>query len=536
MRRVVTWFVVLSLSLAASTAAQTQMPKPTPAPAASENARKVDAKPTAKPDASKENKANKPAPKESSEVRLELQHLRAMLAEQSRELEAQRAMLREQQQKMKALEGQIEEQAQNESRRGTEAEVVRPSDVRVLEGQIEAVAESTKEIGERVAKVQTDLAGTQKSTESRLKGLGRFAFSGDFRGRFESFNGGALSNPRYRERFRLRFNVKARLSDEIDGGFTLASGDLFDPISTNQTLTDFYVRKPIAIDKAYLTYTPKWFQPLGNFSITGGKFGYTWYRTEMTLDNDLNVEGISPSISWDLKSPGLKRIAIVGFALPFSESSSGLDSFLSGGQVQTQWQLGDRLRLSTFIGFMDFNSADRIRAAQTADSLNGSSNSNAATSTQFASKFGLLDTTLRADVKTPWSRWPLMTQFNYVNNTRACTNLKNISDPNPPACNPRDRDGYWAEWQFGRTKERGDINFGYTFIRIEQEAVLAAFNFSDLRAPSNLLTHRLNFAYQAYNNITIGWTGLFGRQLVTTTSPTKEDILRRMQLDFIYKF
>jgi hypothetical protein len=284
----------------------------------------------------------------------------------------------------------------------------------------------------------------------------------------------------------------------------------------------------------------------------------------MVFDNDLNPEGLSQSVSWKMKNPVLERLTLVGFQNFIAESSSGSDTTMFGGQLQAYWKLGDRVRLTTYAGFYDFNNADAIRAAESnvtarvtggpcspippsttpqcvtqgipnTVQLGGSSNSNAATSTQFASKFGLFDTTARFDIQTPSSRWPVMVQFNFVQNTRACANLVNISGTAPP-CNPRDRSGYWAEAQLGALREKGDWNFGYTFIRIEQEAILAAFNFSDLRAPSNAVTSRVNVGYQAYRNIQVTWTGLFGRQLVTATTPTEEKRLRRMQFDLLYKF
>jgi hypothetical protein len=275
----------------------------------------------------------------------------------------------------------------------------------------------------------------------------------------------------------------------------------------------------------------------GEFKITAGKFGYTWYRTELTLDNDLNPEGISESLAFNFKNPVFKNFSLVAFQLPFNEVSAGPDSFMQGAQVQTQWQLGSRIRYSGYMAFYDFNRADRIRAAQTSSpaTLSGSTNNNAATSTQYASKFGILDVIGRLDFTTWSTKWPLMLQFNYANNTRACTNLVNISGT-PPACDPSDRNAYWLEVQIGQTREPRDVNFGYTFIRIEKEAVLAAFNFSDLRAPSNVLTHRLNFGYQANRNVTLNFTSLFGRQLVTQSSGTQERILKRLQFDAVYRF
>jgi hypothetical protein len=42
--------------------------------------------------------------------------------------------------------------------------------------------------------------------------------------------------------------------------------------------------------------------------------------------------------------------------------------------------------------------------------------------------------------------------------------------------------------------------------------------------------------YQAYKNIQLGFTGLFGRPLNWHTAATPEPILKRLQFDVIYKF
>ena len=104
------------------------------------------------------------------------------------------------------------------------------------------------------------------------------------------------------------------------------------------------------------------------------------------------------------------------------------------------------------------------------------------------------------------------------------------------ACNARDRQGYWAEAQFGQTKVKGDWRFGYTFARIEREAVVSAFNASDIRQPTNVAQHRIEGAYQAYPNVTLALTTFIGRQLITEQTPNEERWLKRMQFDFNYKF
>jgi len=516
-------------------------------------------------------KKAKPAAKnQPSSVELELQQVKDLLLQQVRELEAQRGLLLQQQERMEQMERRLQERSATNGNSAEQAQQPqnggRPADLALLEGQLEAVADATNALNQKVATVEKAVADNKKSADGKLRSLGNFTFSGDIRLRGETFHNGTLSTPRNRERFRLRFNVNAKLADEFFGGLTVASGDSTDPISTNQSFTNFYTRKFFSIDKAFFGYKPKWFAKVGGgeLELIAGKWAYPWYRTEMTWDNDLNPEGFSESVSWKIPTSFLERISLIGFQTYIAESGSGPDSVMNGGQFQAYWKLGPRIRFTSYAGFYDFLRADAVRAAQSnatvrisggpcgssasplcsgsvpnSAALTGSTNSNAANSTQFASRFGILDVIGRFDIRTNSSRWPVMMQFNYANNTKACTNRTAAGAPIAtagPACDPKARDAYWAEAQLGQTRERGDWQFGYTFMRIEREAVLAAFNFSDLRAPTNIATSRVNLGYQLYRNLTFNWTGLFGRQLVTAGSPTKEDILRRMQFDLVFKF
>jgi hypothetical protein len=64
--------------------------------------------------------------------------------------------------------------------------------------------------------------------------------------------------------------------------------------------------------------------------------------------------------------------------------------------------------------------------------------------------------------------------------------------------------------------------------------VLGAFDFSDLRQGSSVSQHRVEASYNAYRNIQLGFTGLFGRPL--RSSPPAETILKRLQFDVLYRF
>jgi hypothetical protein len=426
-----------------------------------------------------------------------------------------------------------------------------------------------------------------RNLERQIKGIGPISFSGDMRLRAEPFFGGPTNESldRFRGRIRMRFNANADLGSQFRTGLTLASGDINDPTTTNQTLTGFYTRKAIALDQAFVEYHPDWFKPLG---LIGGKFRYPWYNTELTWDKDLNPEGVAETLGFDIHTPILKKIAFIGFQLPFAEvagTSSTTAQHINqdvtyGGQIQTSWQIAPHVKLGAFSGFYNYHGADSIALALakassknpqtpltgllplgTGNTVQNSIYTTTATnvvtvggatsptgvttvsSSQFASKFGLFDNLARFDIDTDHPKAPISIIGDFVQNTEACDNLANIlAVPKNTAsltykqtvnfpCNSHYRRGYWMEGRVGRLQEKGDFQIGYTHIYIEREAVLSNLNYSDIRQGSNVTQHRIDSFYQFDRNVQLGFTALIGRPLGTT-----EPWLTRLQFDAIYIF
>ena len=425
-----------------------------------------------------------------------------------------------------------------------------------------------------------------RNLERQIKGLGPISFSGDVRLRGEPFFGGPSdgSLDRMRGRVRMRFNAVADLGSQFRAGFTLASGDINDPVSTNQTLGGFYTRKTVAIDQAFVQFTPKPFKAL---TLTGGKFAYPWYNTELTWDKDLNPEGAAQSLAFKIDTPVLKRIALVGFELPFAEVAGTTvngkriaQQVTYGGQLQTAWHIAPHLQLSAYSAYYDFRGADAIALAlarassknpqtpltgvlplnssspvqdstytttsTTVVTISGTSYPTGVTSVtnaQFASRFGLFDNIARLDVDTGHARLPIAFIGDYVQNTEACANLVNIlpaptntssqtfkQTSNSP-CNSHQRRGYWAEARVGRLQQKGDFQLGYTRIFIEREAVVGNLNYSELRQGTNVTQHRVDSFYQFDRNVQLGFTALVGRPLASS-----EPWLTRLQFDAAYIF
>jgi len=421
----------------------------------------------------------------------------------------------------------------------------RIDDVQLVKGELEAVASSAAEANQRLAKAEVDIAANKKETDAKGKQLGNFTFSGDIRLRVEPFfQEGA--DTRTRERFRLRFNVVGKVSDEISGGFSLATGTLDDPISTNQSLTSYFNRKNIGIDKAYLSYQPKYAKPL---RLDAGRFAYPWYRTPMTFDSDVNVEGLAETLSFNLKSTVFKNFTVVGFQLPFNEIHSNnsldnnADSYILGGQVQFQFQLGSKTRLGLYGAGLDFLRTDPVAIAVAGNTLRPSlpiSNTYRYTGTTvvgYATNFAYLDAIVKLDFDTG-VRFPTSLMFNFVNNVRGSS----------------ERSGYLAELLVGKTREAKDMQFGYSFFRIEKDAVIGAWNESDLRSSTNVLNHKFSYAYMIKGNVTGQFTAWIGRLANPWENPNlvpigvrdactgadlsncEDPYLKRLQFDVIYKF
>jgi hypothetical protein len=504
-------------------------------------------------------KTRKAKPAEPAVTAQDVQSLRDAIAAQQQQIEQLR---QEVQQKDQAWQ-QAQQQLQQTQSAAAEAQ----QKAAAAESASSEQKDTVSKLSSDMTDVKTTLTNTAVNTMDEQKkfsalesAVGHIKFSGDLRLRFEPFFGGGAANatvpdPRMRERYRLRFNVNSKITDDFAVGFTVASGDFGDPISTNSTETGFFTRKPINIDKAFGVYNPHYFRPL---TLTVGKFGYTWQRTELTWDNDLNPEGGSAAVAWDWKNSFLSHFAVIAIGSPIFEVGGGPDTFMEGGQVQAGLALLPKVKLSANVAYYDFHDADTIAQNQTGGNgfttngtatagggtfgFGGSTNTNnfgvIAGKRVFASQYGIVDALARVDIDTGVKRWPIYALIDFVQNTKACGNLAAFTGAGvaPPTCDSRQRHGYWGEFKVGQTKNKGDLIAGYTFARIERDAVLAAFNFSDLRQPTNVIEHRVEALYQAYPHVQIGVTGLIGRQIVTAQSPTEERWLKRWQFDTIFSF
>ena len=309
----------------------------------------------------------KPAAKKSNPARVsakEVQELRDALAAQQKQVEEQRqqfdqlkAQLQQlldatQQANAAAQKGQgSAEQAQATATQAQQS----ASDAQRAAEQASANATAAKTA---LSAVEVKSKEEDKKISTLQDVLGRFRLTGDIRVRGESFFQDGVAD-RNRGRVRVRFGVDGKLNEDFVGGFALATGSLGDPTTTNESFTNFFDRKTVGLDRGYITYNPlahKW------LSLTGGKFAYSWNRTQVTGDPDINPEGFNEKFSWDLKTPVVKNFTVHFMQLLFNEATAGTDSYALGGQVTGKLQLGRLTTIPTFMA-IKWNNPDSILQA-----------------------------------------------------------------------------------------------------------------------------------------------------------------------------
>jgi hypothetical protein len=340
--------------------------------------------------------------------------------------------------------------------------------------------------------------------------------------------------------------------------------------STNQTLTDFFTRKPLGLDYAYLVYKPK---ALPGFQLQAGKFDTPWTRTELTWDNDISVEGLSESYTRTFKKSAFKNFGVVAWQLPMLERNSafvlgadgrvdlsasgraGRDLALYGVQARTE-VASQSVSLKLSASDLYFSGTQFITPAQVfganiqfpvtvvipaggttpARTVNTQvsvprdllvagnanlglslANTNAVNRDgRLASGFNLVDLIARADFAHS-RKWPVMLLFNFVTNTQT-HDVVAAGAGGADLLLPNDQgQGFWAEFQIGKDilrlpadrVARGDSFFNYTFVRAEKDAILSPFNGSDLGLSTDMRVHRFFAGYALDPRVALTFTSFF---------------------------
>ena len=339
----------------------------------------------------------------------------------------------------------------------------------------------------------------------------RIDFKGDLRLRGEFFwvDGISLNDRRQRFRARIRPGIYTDITDWMEVGLQVRSGDPLDPVSDNSSFDGGFALIPISFSEVFADFH------LGkSLDLTLGKFDpkKKWVVTDMQWDDDVTVEGAMQELSF-----GPLKVDFYQYVLEEDKNTS--DSYLLGGQVYGKFGSDGVGSFTVGAGYDEW-----IRPQMVADlTLSGKLHGNRVTNLlddndQLISDFEIAN----AFATWSWSRnerWPVkFSVFGYLN-----TGAQGLGKEYDT--------GYFVRLQVGDYKKRGQMMFRASRYYSEPDALFYVFAQSDTTMASDVdgyrFDFRLGYVKKSYFNFT--W---YHTKTVYSLFPDMD----RLQVDYIIVF
>ncbi|TWI57394.1 putative porin [Pseudomonas duriflava] len=343
--------------------------------------------------------------------------------------------------------------------------------------------------------------------EQKLAWAAKTQIKGDVRLRYENVDADTNASEQSRERVRARIGFYSEINPQVDAGVRIATGSSSDRRSTNQSLENYFSKKSMWVDLAYLDWHPT---AVKDLHLVGGKMLQPWVSMgDVIWDGDINPEGFAATYKMPLGSTGAEVFGSAGYyILDDNVDGDGVefrhDLSMYAGQLGTRFALTDGLKL-TLGGSVYAFDGDNSENAQAALAVNGN------TTTQFRlyEGFGQLDvTTLPV---------PLAAYGQYVVNDDSAT----------------DQD---TAWLVGLKSKVGKFGLDYNYRDVQRDAVIGAFTDSDFaNGYTGSRGHKFKVAYQIDKNFGLGLTYFLAESDTAASSRTDADV-NTLQVDLEAKF
>lgn len=332
------------------------------------------------------------------------------------------------------------------------------------------------------------------------------SLSGDVRVRYEANYGTKGAHPRSRGVLRARLRAAYEPLDWLKVGGQIVTGDVDDPNTADVTLGNFDDDLQVALDQAYVQLQH------GGFTVTGGKFGNPFIRTDLVWDGDVSPQGVAASfVTGDTVQVGAN-----GLLFLIDENSDGEDSSMLGGQLWVAAHPGGTFDASLAGAYYDYN----LVSLATADSGDFRSNL-IGEDGRYLSDFNLVDVIGQIGWSGLGKQWPMKVLGEFVRNTGAATG---------------ERDGFQGAITFGRASKPGDLRFGYGYMQAERDAVLAAFSHDNLGFGTDYMLHALSIDYVLDGGIVLNGTFYDYAELHLSDPSVSRDWQQRLRLNMMVSF
>ncbi len=345
----------------------------------------------------------------------------------------------------------------------------------------------------------------------------RIKLDGDFRYRYETIDV-EDSSKRRRNRIRARTNIKAKVADNIDVGFGLATGG-DDPVSTNQTLGGGGSSKGVVLNLAYVDW-----EATDGLHLYAGKFKNPLTKVggqALMWDGDWTPEGLALKYNRNLFF-----VNAFGSFLE-SDSKNNNDSFAWGTQFGATGTIGD-LKLTGGVAYYDIEAKGKSTSfgdpsdpgdffGNTAVEAGGlACGTNAGTQCEFLYDYQL--TEVFAEASFELGSLPVSVFADYVNNGDASV----------------DNTAWSVGTKIGQTKDRGQMQFSYFYADKGADSMLGLVTDSDFGGGgTNSKGHWLQFNYGVSKSWTIGAQYFINE--IDLNSDSKRDY-DRLMIDMQWKW
>lgn len=173
-------------------------------------------------------------------------------------------------------------------------------------------------------------------------------------------------------RERVRLGLAAKITDDISVATRITTGNLRDPVSTNQTMGNSGGRYQIGLDQAYAKWDLKNEQGFKYLSFKGGRTPNPWVATDNIWDQDLSFEGIAGTAryslaGWDAGADLAKHSPTLFMTLGYfpiqTIEQQSENKWMGGGQLGLDWLQPNHSRFTVAAAYYDYQNLQGRRNA-----------------------------------------------------------------------------------------------------------------------------------------------------------------------------
>lgn len=313
-----------------------------------------------------------------------------------------------------------------------------------------------------------------------------------------------------RQRIRARVGAFSKINDEVDAAIQVASGGGKDARSTNQDLDDYFTKKDVWLDLAYIDFHPL---QVAGLKVVGGKMKQPWVALgDVIWDGDINPEGVAAAYSrkWGMT----ELFGSAGyFVLDDNVDGEGVefehDLRLYSGQIGTRFYPGDSFKVTLGGSIYAYDNDE--------DSPSGSgfliANGNTTDEFRLYEAFGQVDV-----IGLPL---PLSLYGQYVKNGAA----RGVDEDQDQA------------WLAGIMTRLFDVAIDYNYRDVQRNGVVGGFTDSDFAAGYvGSRGHKVKLKYDVSKNFAVGATYFMAESDFASRFNHDDATVNTLQVDVEAKF